>query len=70
MLDDICEKIGGVKKKELHAALKRGAGITTLTDLSKRELYDYMLNIEAHFASEYGIEVLGNEDETLSEILN
>jgi len=70
MLDDIIFQIGGGSKKDLHKRLKKARGIDSLTNLSKQELYRYLVEIEAFFASECGIEVLGNSKETLTEYLN
>ena len=58
-----------LNKKSLHIALKRAKNIESLRDLTRRELYEYILEIEILFATEYGIELLGDEDETLSENL-
>lgn len=67
MLDDILLKTGAGSKKKLHKALKEAKGINSLTDLTKQELYIFMVEIDAFFASEHGIEVLGDEKQTLSE---
>ena len=65
MLDDIIARLGEGSKKELHISLKRANGIESLTHLTKQELYNYMLEIDAHFASEYGWELLGDENKGL-----
>jgi len=67
LLSEIC-KITSNDKKSLHKALKNAKNIDSLRDLSRRELYEYILEIEALFAG-YGIELLGDEEETLSEQL-
>ena len=67
LLSQICIKTS-LDKKSLHKALKRVNNIESLRDLTRRELYEYILEIEIFFASEYGIE-FGDEEETLSEYL-
>jgi hypothetical protein len=64
------ELLTGIKRKSLHIALKRAKNIKSLRDLTRRELYEYILEIEVLFATEYGRELLGDEDETLTDELN
>ena len=68
LLGEICKR-NSLNKKSLHIALKKSKNIESLRDLSRRELYEYLIEIEAFFASEYGIELLGEESETLTEQL-
>jgi tRNA nucleotidyltransferase/poly(A) polymerase len=56
-------------KKELHKALKNAKNIDSLTGLTDRELWEYIFEIEAHFLSEYGIELLP-EKRTLKELFD
>jgi hypothetical protein len=56
-------------KNDLHKTLKDARGIESLRDLTKRELYEYILEIEVHFATEYGLELMSDPDETLSDDL-
>lgn len=56
--------------KDVHESLKRAKGIETLKNLSKKELYEYILEIEVHFQVEYGITLLGDDVETLTEYWN
>ena len=57
-------------KNDLHKTLKRAYGIESLTKLTKKELYDYIVSIQADFSSEYGVELpIRYKDMTLSEYL-
>lgn len=57
--------------KELHKTLKKAHGIESLRDITAKELYNFIISIQAHFASEYGVELpLKYQGMTLSEYLN
>ena len=69
LLNHILDAIGEERKSKgkLHKSLKDAKGIDSLKNLSKRELYEFMLEIEVHFSTEYGLELMSDIDETLSD---
>ena len=69
LLSDVLSLVD-VPKENLHKRLKDSYGIESLKDLTGRELYDYIIWVQAEFASEYGLELpLRYHDMTLGEYL-
>ena len=68
ILNQICAEYG-FKKKELHRSLKIGYKIDSLTTPTKKELYEYIQEVIAHFATSYGFDVL-EDNKTLKELFN
>ena len=69
ILSDIVS-ITGYKRNDIHNKLKDYFNIGSLSDLSFNELYDYITSVQAHFASEYGLELpIKYQNMTLSEYL-
>lgn len=69
VLSKILEHLPGTSKQELHLSLKRAKGIKSLTDLTYKDMSNFLTEIEAHFMSEYGI-VLLDDGKSLKEIFD
>lgn len=55
-------------KDRVHEMLKRAFDITSLSNISDRDLWEFLYKIEIHFLVEYGIELLP-EKKSLKELL-